>query len=664
MAQLSASQSGVADLRTQLTSFETSASSAKSVLESEVQMQRTKKKSEDHMRAELRSRIKSLEEEKRSAEGVRREREKSLSHALTRKKEVEKRLEKLAEEISAFRNTIGENGRKRETEEAEMEGTIKEYEENVENVKREIEVAEKVLAQLNEKVKDVEDQVGEEKTKIASFQEKRSHPEVPTRPQTKRFEKKDEGIAPWPPVANPESSPPLTDGGTLPVQPADDQEVTPVASRPRHLSLGGISNVLARRRLDRPAHSSSLPLPAAGVQPQSAQFYGRFAPFDAEQESNQLSPGTSMVSPLSPGVSMSLIPSGIMDTPGGLEGDEDFVLAPERVSPTSVDGMQDDLRDALNFPASYVAVPELKFEQESYSPEQTSPEPAHQQRFERFDSQRAFIRPVSETAFDSADFSSEPYSLSNEERVDSGRIKSRKWFSKERDDSETRDQEITHKGLNPDAKIFKFTRKTPFLNLSNTDANGMPDPTGSLLDTPPLIDPLNPSGPPPMPPPPTPRTSFFTSLRAFQPSPAEREALRLAMVSSANNSLERLGSSGSHHSGGSQSPPATSAGPILPHGPFLGPSGAIPRTSNPHIQSLQGQAHVNSTAAFGARNPWITSSNHTSSHSLDALATATVQAVNGEATSSNGESSFTSAPPHKKSFSFNPWGGDRLLGNK
>jgi len=358
---------------------------------------------------------------------------------------------------------------------------------------------------------------------------------------------------------------------------------------------------------------------------------------------------------------MSLIPSGIMDTPAGSENEDGFVLAPEGDSPISIEGDQDRRRDSHNFPApDPTTIPELRFEHDSYSPDQGSPEPSYQQRFERFDSQRAFIKPPSssEPFFDPADFSSEPYPLTSEDRADSVSVKSRKWFSKDKGEDENGDREISmHRGLNPDAKIFKFTRKTPFMSLSNPNANGIVDHHGRLLDTTPLIDPLNPSGPPPMPPPPTPRTSFFSSLRAFQPSPAEREALRLAMVSSANNSLERLNSSGSHHSGNSYSPPATSAGSPLLHGPFIGSPGAVPRSS------LPAQGHT--STVFAARNPWM-SSNHTSSHSLDALATATVQAVNGHAEeSSNGdESTFTSAPPHKKSFSFNPWGGDRLLGGK
>lgn len=577
---------------------------------------------------------------------------------VSRRKDVEKRLEKLLEEILIFKNAIEDCDQRKEANKAEIDDTMKEYEEKIEIVRKEIEVAENLLGQLNERVKDAEEQIAEEKGRITEFQEKRLPSEYPMRPQTKRIGK-EEVLTPWPPnpVTPVQPSPPLTDHEYSAIIPSDEK--VPASSRPRNLSLRGLSNVLARRPAETPAHASTLPLPVSSAQMSGSDFFSRFSPFDPEQEATLLSPGAPLTSPISPGVSMSLIPSGIMDTPTTLDNEALFDMPPARVSPTAINGDGDERAHIpLTIQSPEVSVPELRFDYSSNSPVQTSPVPSYQQRYEVFDSQRVIIKPPSRESFEPA----EPYSLSTEDRSDSTGIKSRRWFSK--DKSEDNEKEALQKGLNPDAKIFKFTRKNPFLSLSTTSANGELEADGRLIDRAPRsIDPLNPSGPPPMPPPPTPRTSFFSSLRAFQPSPAEREALRLAMVSSANNSLERINSSGTHQGGNSSySPPATSSGSPLVHGPFIGSPGPIPRSPNSHPQSLQGQGRPDAAGAFGARNPWIMASNHSTSHSLDALAAATVKAVNGEG--STGNSSFASAPPHKKTFSFNPWGGDKFLESK
>jgi peptidoglycan hydrolase CwlO-like protein len=74
-----------------------------------------------------------LEEEKRSAEGLKREKEKSLSHAISRKKEVEKRLEKLLEVIANFKSMIDENTRKVEDNNVEINVSAKECEGKIES---------------------------------------------------------------------------------------------------------------------------------------------------------------------------------------------------------------------------------------------------------------------------------------------------------------------------------------------------------------------------------------------------------------------------------------------------------------------------------------------------------------------------------------------------
>jgi hypothetical protein len=113
----------------------------------------------------------------------------------------------------------------------------------------------------------------------------------------------------------------------------------------------------------------------------------------------------------------------------------------------------------------------------------------------------------------------------------------RRWFGFNKDKSST-------KGLNPDAKEFSLFRKPPAsIFTSASHARGLPSAnTGAKANTVSGgggYDALNPNGLGSM-------TSTATSstnqslLRAFAPSPAEREALQRALGGSTNTSFERL----------------------------------------------------------------------------------------------------------------------------
>jgi len=94
-----------------------------------------------------------------------------------------------------------------------------------------------------------------------------------------------------------------------------------------------------------------------------------------------------------------------------------------------------------------------------------------------------------------------------------GQAVGRKWFSK--------------KGLNPDAKVFKFTKKS----------GDQPFENGSVQSS---FDPLNPGGLAPSMRSVPAASTTDSLLRAFAPSPAERAALHRALGGSTNTSFERL----------------------------------------------------------------------------------------------------------------------------
>jgi len=99
----------------------------------------------------------------------------------------------------------------------------------------------------------------------------------------------------------------------------------------------------------------------------------------------------------------------------------------------------------------------------------------------------------------------------------------RRWFPTHRDKQ-------PKKGLNPDAKVFSLSstsRTSPPIIVA-------PRPGNNTYDA------LNPNGLGSHMLTPTPTTANQSLLRAFAPSPAEREALQRALGGSTNTSLERL----------------------------------------------------------------------------------------------------------------------------
>lgn len=123
---------------------------------------------------------------------------------------------------------------------------------------------------------------------------------------------------------------------------------------------------------------------------------------------------------------------------------------------------------------------------------------------------------------------SDPAASAREENhIEIDRAERRRWFTSPL-------RERPKKGLNPDAKVFRFTK--PPTEFGVIGGNGAPPPShpGNLT-----FDALNPNGL-------ASRVMTATSsntnslLRAFAPSPAEREVLQRALGGSTNPSLERL----------------------------------------------------------------------------------------------------------------------------
>lgn len=107
-SSLAAAQATVTDLRDQLNAFNSTVAVSQAQLQTSVTELRRKKKDEDTDRADLKVKMKHLEENKRQAESARREAEKKLKTAVTMRDAVLDRCDTMQREMSRMRGEIQE----------------------------------------------------------------------------------------------------------------------------------------------------------------------------------------------------------------------------------------------------------------------------------------------------------------------------------------------------------------------------------------------------------------------------------------------------------------------------------------------------------------------------------------------------------------------------
>ncbi|KAI0705047.1 hypothetical protein C8T65DRAFT_728027 [Cerioporus squamosus] len=171
LRQISQSKQAVHDLRTQLADYRSASSESHASIQTELAAQRERKREEDAARAELKGRTKTLEESKRTAESSKRDAEKRLRAAESARDSAAARIERLGEEIGALRS------RMQDDEEAivhvKEEGDVqeKESQETLERKKKEIKVAEEVVAALNMRAKELEERIAQEEERLRRAKE-------------------------------------------------------------------------------------------------------------------------------------------------------------------------------------------------------------------------------------------------------------------------------------------------------------------------------------------------------------------------------------------------------------------------------------------------------------------------------------------------------------
>ena len=600
LRQISQSKAAVHELRTQLTDFRAGAAEARESIQSELEAQRERKREDDGARAELKARTKTLEDSKRSAEGGKRDAEKRLRAAESARDSAAARIERLGKEIGALKGRMHDDEVAAESCKEEGDEKEKETQEMLERKKKEIKVAEDVVAALNARAKEFEEKIAQEEERL-----RRAKEEAEIKKQDRSFfpltvvptvSEEDIAIPPWTsypegqgtaahsqlthdsvaamdrqePFPQPIQAPKSRSSQSSGSGSGDNRDVS-VSPRPARLSLTAISNLRepSNRVLPDPDPNGQVLLRHAGfplfgselpstLSTQSTST--RFSPFgDSDDALEQEVPADAPNSgnSLSP-MSASYIPSSLINSLDA--GHYDAVGLARSFQSEDDAVLSRDWRKSAPFP------PPLPVENPTSGPGTglytSSPTSLTCPSFDGVDKDDPFeVRPppprrrftgeLGELQHPARTSSDPPHHPADEDK-DKAALAHRRWAST---------QDAAHGSrLNPEAKAFSLTSKA-FLPTHHQHAHHQhhahhaqqphhPSPYGahanaslpslasslssahSALSLPDTADaPSLAAG-----------AGAFSalSMRAFAPSPAEREALQRALGGSSNTSLERL----------------------------------------------------------------------------------------------------------------------------
>lgn len=146
-SSLTAAQASVADLREQLVTFNESIANAQAQLQASVDDLRKKKKDDDADRVDLKVKMRGLEENKRQAEGARREAEKKLKAAESIRDAILGRIEKMKREIAGFKHELEDSNSAIQTHQIETDQHDRTARKEMQDCQREIDELEETVAE-------------------------------------------------------------------------------------------------------------------------------------------------------------------------------------------------------------------------------------------------------------------------------------------------------------------------------------------------------------------------------------------------------------------------------------------------------------------------------------------------------------------------------------
>ena len=170
LRQITNAKECVLDIRTQIAECQSVTTRSYSVLQCEVETYRERKQQEDAARLELKSRTKLLDDSKRGAEGTKKDTEKSLRTARLIRENADHQLESLQEKILALQNHLLEDRDliyyyQKQSFEPAINDTL-------EQKKADIRAAELSIVILNQRSRDLEDRLSSERERLRILRQK------------------------------------------------------------------------------------------------------------------------------------------------------------------------------------------------------------------------------------------------------------------------------------------------------------------------------------------------------------------------------------------------------------------------------------------------------------------------------------------------------------
>jgi hypothetical protein len=540
------------ELRNQLSEHSSSATEVDATLNAELNSVREAKRVEDTARGELKARTKSLEDSRRAAEAGKRDAERRLRATQKAKAEAGTRIEKLGQEIRVLETQVQQDevavrvtAEEATQEELDIRARVKERQ-------GEVRVVEEVVTALNVRVRELEDSIERERIVLAAAREKaqalqREQDVIPEQP-----------LETWETISTSESS--LT---TSALEQRMGYEVLDPFPTPlekdsdRGRERSGSGSVSTRSS----PHLCALPVaPSINVgygTPSQAHSYPNGVPdshprlpkgysiFDENLASLSNPIHSAKFSPFSDSDvpngnhTLTLIPKGLIQPPDGMSTS---AVVGEIGAPGELLTRRQSNNETL-FDRDWRRRPSVGSEShghvfprvddgttDGFEPFGIRPQSRHRMTSDPIDVSGVWLSRAN------SDSAHPPIAAARQQEA-----QTRRWRGPDKERRSTVDGTESRRGLNPDAKVFSFSAKPLFgvpaappfncLNASTSDSpvsgavssGGTGDsPNGAATSS---------STP-----------GFFSGLamRAFAPSPAEREALQRALGGSTNTSFERL----------------------------------------------------------------------------------------------------------------------------
>ncbi|KAI0256028.1 hypothetical protein BJV78DRAFT_1168716 [Lactifluus subvellereus] len=559
------------ELHNQLSEHTSTTTTVDAALSDEVNGVREMKRADDAARSELKVRTKTLEDGRRAAEAGKRDAERRLRATQKAKVEAGTRIERLGEEIRALEAQVQRDEVAVLTAGEAAAQEAQDIRSQVKRRKREVRVAEEVVTALNLRVRELEESVERERIALVAAREKAEELRREQQNHKYGFILKPRDVWESIPVTDPSLTNPALESGM-------DHELldpfpTPLEKDSNRDREHGCSGTVSTGSSPHLHTLTTPPPPGMGYNaPSQTQFQPVGEPlarlakgysiFDEDLASlSNPSHGSKFLPFCDSDVAnvkrtLPLIPNGPIQSLDGMPavatvgdiGMPEDMLSPsfQSVNDTFLDR---DWRRRSSIPESVpVAGSDVHRHVfpgahddpiDAFEPLGIHPPPRHRITSDPMDVQRVWLSQANSETVTPPIATAPPHEM---------RI--RWWRSADKERRSTIDGSEPRKGLNPDAKVFNFSGRPLFrgpapafdslkastsnfpisggASSSSGTNSGSDSANGSAAAT--TVATSNS----------TPGFLSGLAMRAFAPSPAEREALQRALGGSTNTSLERL----------------------------------------------------------------------------------------------------------------------------